>query len=96
MEEKLLSSLQRILISARAGDMCGMLMWCWFGWTLTPASQHSPDVITLSRQQLVYLALAELTGASGKSFVDLVKMHRDYTCHDVRQNGSLMSCLIDN
>ena len=96
MEEKLLSSLQRILISARAGDMCGMLMWCWFGWTLTPASPHSPDVITLSRQQLVYLALAELTGASGKTFVDLVKMHRDDTCQDVRQNGSFMSCLIDN
>ena len=93
MEEKLLASLQRILISARAGDMCGLLFWCWFGWSLAPAS---PDVITLSRQQLVYLALAELTGASGKTFVDLVKMHRDETCQNVRQDGSLMSCLIDN
>ena len=96
MEEKLLTSLQRILISARSGDMCGLFLWCWFGWSLTSSSSssHSPDLATLSRQQLVYLALAELTGSGGKAFVELVKMHRDDTCENVRQNVSLMSCVL--
>ena len=89
MEDKWLASLQRILISARSGDPCGL-----FGWSLTPSSPHSPDLATLSRQQLVYLALAELTGSGGKAFVELVKMHRDETCEDVRQNVSLMSCVL--
>ena len=93
MEETLLASLQRILISARSGDMCGLVLWCWFGWMLTPSSPVS-DVMTLSKQQLVYLALAELTGSSGQTFVDLVKMHRGETCENVRSNGSLMSCAL--
>ena len=94
MEEKLLASLQRTLISARSGDLCGLWLWCWFGWTLSPSSSQSPDLMTLSRQHLVYLTLAELTGSSGQTFVDLVKMHRDDTCENIRQNVSFSSCVV--
>ena len=92
MEEKFLESLQRILISARSGDKCGLLIWCWFGWTMEPSSSSSTDLLTRLRQHLIYLALAELSGSSGKAFVDLVKMHKDDTCDAVRQNVSLMLC----
>ena len=83
-------TLQKLLISARAKEDCGLLLWCWLGSLI---SSSETDAWSKMSQHLVYLTLAQWSGASGAAFVDLVRLHRDGTCDKVVENGSIKVCI---
>ena len=83
-------TVQKLLISARSRDECGLLLWCWFGSLI---SSSETEVWTKMSQHLVYLTLAQWSGASGAAFVDLVKLHRDGSCDKIVENSSFKVCI---
>ena len=83
-------TLQKLLISARAKEDCGLLLWCWFGSLI---SSSETDAWSKMSQHLVYLTLAQWSGAGGAAFVELVRLHRDGTCDKVVENGSIKVCI---
>ena len=99
MKETLRASLQRLLVSASSADPCGLLLWCGLGWLLSPPAAASASAsatvspLLRARQQLLYLALADLAASSGAAIARLVSLHRDpATCAAVRHNTSLATC----
>ena len=94
LKEDMSTSLQRMLVSAKTGDSCGLWLWCRIGWLLSALDQSEKrNSLVAAQQQLVYLTLAEMAGTSGEVFVDLVKLHRDGTCTTVLKEISVFHCL---
>ena len=92
-QEDLPTSLQRMLVSARIGDSCGLLLWCRIGWMLSALDQSEDrSSLVAAQQQLVYLTLAEMVGTSGEVFVELVRLHRDGSCVRALRDISLLKC----
>merc|ERR1711915_481899 len=89
LKEDIPTSLQRLLISAKSGDNCGLLLWCKIGWMLGADDSRS---VSRVKQHLVYLLLAEMAGTNGETFVQLVKLHRNGTCDAMRSQLSMFSC----
>ena len=101
IREDVSTSLQRMLLSAKVGDSCGLWLWCLTGWLLEGQGGVVPGQggvvpgqggVVPAQQYLVYLALAEMAGTSGQVFVDLVKLHRDGTCTAALRDISVFQC----
>ena len=79
-------SLFLIQISSKAGDRCGLLVWCHLGNIIKGSTDIDRSTIfitikqnyLLSRVQqfLLYLTLAELVGTNGKVIASLANLHR--------------------
>ena len=90
IKDPILETLEKVLISARSNEDCGLLLWCWFGGLI---SSSKNDVWTKMSQHLVYLTLAQWTGASGSTFVHLVRLHQDGTCKKIMEDLSYEVCI---
>merc|ERR1719397_353063 len=78
LKEPLVTSLQRLMISSKAGEPCGLLLWCHLGNLIKGSSTD----IDRAQQFLLYLALADLVGTSGKVIASLAALHRNSTVCD--------------
>ena len=94
LKEDMSTSLQRMLLSAKVGDSCGLWLWCRIGWLLEALDQSEGenDMVVSAQQHLVYLTLAEMAGTSGEVFVNLVKLHRDGSCTAALRDISIFHC----
>ena len=90
MKDPLVSSLQKILISAHSQDKCGLFLWCGFGTIISSSSQ---SLLSTFNQRLVYLTLAEMTGAGGKIMVDLISLHNNKICDEMLDGLNVLSCI---
>ena len=85
-------SLERMVLSARARDRCGLMVWCWILYLLSPPPhlQHSWE--TRAREHLLHLTIAEILGTSGEFYTRLITMQEDGTCQEARENVSVLEC----
>ena len=83
-----MTSLQRVAVSAGAGDRCGLLVWC--GILSVIASSSSPT--TSARLFLLHLTMADMLGTSGEVYTRLINLAENGTCLSTLQNVSVLEC----
>ena len=88
--EEPVSSLQRVAVSAGAGDSCGLLAWCWILSVITSSSSSSST--TSASLFLLHLTMSDLLGTSGEVYTRLLSLAEDGTCVSTLENVSVLEC----
>ena len=87
--DSFLEGLQRIMVSAKARDPCGMVLWCLFGSLMST----NTDWWTEARKHLIYLTLADLVDVGGDTMASLIKLQSDRICSNVTFDKLFWRCM---
>ena len=94
LREDPVSSLQRMAISAGAGDRCALMVWCSIlsAISSSSSSSSSSSLTTSASLYLLHLTIAELLGTSGEFYTRLLTFADDGTCQSSLENVSVLEC----